>query len=66
MNLHAQQFLKVLHESGMVKQAAPWFPVNEQIEIAILVGLTARYGTEHAKIAGTTLCGEAEDFLATI
>jgi hypothetical protein len=63
MDPQAQQFLKVLHESGMIQKAAPRLPVNEQVEIAVLVGIPARDGTEHSHVSGTAPCSKVEDLL---
>ena len=63
MDLHAEQFLKILDEAGVVEKAAAGLPFYEQVEIALRAGFAARHRAEDAHSAGTATAGELKDFL---
>jgi hypothetical protein len=50
----------------VVQQTSPWFRVDQQIEVIILVGDTASYRTEYPQAVGAALGGNPEDFLAAL
>ena len=52
VNLHPEQLLKILNQPSVVEEAAPRFPVHQQVEVARGVGFTARHGAEHSQVAG--------------
>lgn len=48
----------------MIQQAAAWFQVYEQVQVAIRPGLTARHGAEDAHIVRSVVCRDTQDLPA--
>ena len=58
MNFHAQQVLEILNQTRVIHQAAARFPRNQQIEVAVFIGLAAGHGTKHAQAVRAAPPGE--------
>jgi hypothetical protein len=61
VNLDAEGLPEVLNQGDLVEQAPPRFPINEEIDIAFVVGLAARYGTEHPNVLGAVQPSQPEN-----
>ena len=61
MDLRPKQLLKILNQPGMIQQTPARLPRDQQIEIAVLIGVTAGHGTEYTYVKSATTLGEAED-----
>jgi hypothetical protein len=57
-----QQRLKVEQQSAEIEQRAPRFHLDEEIDIAFLVVVASRDGTENAHIPGAAMLGHPQDF----
>ena len=60
MNLHAEQVLKILNQSGVVQQTASRFPLDQQIEVAALPGLAAGHRAKDTQIARASFPSQTE------
>ncbi len=66
MDFDPEQLLEILNQPGVVQQAAPRFPLNQQVEIAPLVGFTTGDRAEHAQVAGPAPLGNLEDIVPPV
>lgn len=66
MDLHPQQFLKILNQPRMIEQASARLPCDKKIEVATLGGLTASDGAEHTQIVSPAFLSNAADMFTLI
>jgi hypothetical protein len=64
MDLDSKQILEIFNQSGMVHKAPARFPGDQQIEVAIFIGLIASHGAEDTQAVRSTLPGKPEDLLS--
>jgi len=63
MDLHPEQLLEILNQPGVIHQTPAGFPGDQQIEVAILIGFTARNRPKHTQTVGSAPPGKPEDLL---
>jgi hypothetical protein len=64
MDLHSKQILQILNQPGVVHKTPARFPGDQQIEVAIFIGLIASHGAEHTQAVRATQPGKPEDLLS--
>src|ERR1035437_3905426 len=58
---YVKQRLKIEQQSAEIEQRAPRFHLDEEIDIAFLVVVSSRNGTENAHIPGAAMRGHPQD-----
>jgi hypothetical protein len=56
-----QEYSKILEETSQVEQASASFHIDQKIDIAPLVRLTARHRAENPDVGGAVKGGKPED-----
>ena len=60
---HSEQFLEILNQPGVIHQAPARFSGDQQIQVAVLIGITVGNGAKHTQVAGAAPSGQPEDLL---
>jgi hypothetical protein len=64
MDLHSKQILEIFNQPGVVHKTPARFPGDQQVEVAILIGLIASHRAEDTQAVRATLPGKPEDLLS--
>lgn len=55
--------MEVHEEAAEVQEVSPFFQFDQEINVASVVSLAPRYGSEDAQVVGAVTGGDVEDFV---
>ena len=65
VHIAAQCRSEVHEQAAQIQQAPARFKVHENVDVAVLVRVSARDGPEHGDVRGAAPCSDREQLLAT-